>query len=414
MDMNAREDWRARGTMALPWRVMAAALLALPTLLAACSTQVSARQDQAIVREFAAKGYAPAEHYAVTTSAHTWTVSGQAIGFVLAQPARVGSTPVVVYLPGLGETSDSGERWRTAWASAGYAVVSVQLLADDSDAWKSELARAGEFKALGRQRYAGAVMSRRVQLLADFVAEGRRRSLVGEATWQRLDWNTMAVAGFDLGAFAAMTVAGEHVRGAEDATGRVAVRAAIALSPYASFAVGSFDTRYRDISAPVMSVTSDVDGDVLGLVEGAYLRDAPFTQMVGSDKFLLSLQGLPHARLSGSADAKGPRPADADSAPRAPGTAGPSSGGDSGQRRKGGSRGSAGDAGSPGRDRSTSGEGPGAAPLSPSALQMRMIAAQDITTAFLDAYLKDDPLAREWLAAGAARWLGTAGELHRK
>ena len=129
MDMNAREDWRARGTMALPWRVMAAALLALPTLLAACSTQVSARQDQAIVREFAAKGYAPAEHYAVTTSAHTWTVSGQAIGFVLAQPARVGSTPVVVYLPGLGETSDSGERNP---ARAGPAPASAMRIAEHS------------------------------------------------------------------------------------------------------------------------------------------------------------------------------------------------------------------------------------------------------------------------------------------
>jgi hypothetical protein len=45
---------------------------------------------------------------------------------------------------------------------------------------------------------------------------------------------------------------------------------------------------------------------------------------------------------------------------------------------------------------------------------MRLIAAQDIGTAFLDAYLKDDPLARERLAADAGRWLGTVGELHRK
>lgn len=45
---------------------------------------------------------------------------------------------------------------------------------------------------------------------------------------------------------------------------------------------------------------------------------------------------------------------------------------------------------------------------------MRIIAAQDVSTAFLDAYLKGDPLAREWLIVDAGRWLGTTGELRRK
>jgi hypothetical protein len=45
---------------------------------------------------------------------------------------------------------------------------------------------------------------------------------------------------------------------------------------------------------------------------------------------------------------------------------------------------------------------------------MRMIAVEDISTAFLDAYLKDDPRARQWLASNAQQWLGAAGELRRK
>ena len=43
-----------------------------------------------------------------------------------------------------------------------------------------------------------------------------------------------------------------------------------------------------------------------------------------------------------------------------------------------------------------------------------MIALEDVSTAFLDAYLKDDPLAREWLARDAKRWLGAAGGLRTK
>jgi hypothetical protein len=47
-------------------------------------------------------------------------------------------------------------------------------------------------------------------------------------------------------------------------------------------------------------------------------------------------------------------------------------------------------------------------------VKVRVIAVQDISVAFLDAYLKDDAPAREWLSGGASRWLGAAGELRRK
>jgi hypothetical protein len=45
---------------------------------------------------------------------------------------------------------------------------------------------------------------------------------------------------------------------------------------------------------------------------------------------------------------------------------------------------------------------------------MRMIALEDVSTAFLDAYLRGDPLAREWLTRNAKQWLGAAGDLRRK
>ena len=384
----------------------------LSVFLAGCATHPPSHPQEALVRQFEAKGYAATEHDAVTTTTSKWLVSGQSVTVVLAQPAGAAATAVVIYLPGLGEPSDSGTHWRTAWAAAGYAVVSVQLLDDDATAWRSDLARAGEFKALGRQHYVGAAMSRRVQLLAEVIAEGQRRSAAAEAPWQQLDWSKVAVAGFDLGAYTAMTVAGEHVRGAEDAGSRVRIRAAIALSPFASVAEGSLDTRYRDIRAPVMSVTSDVDGDALGLVEGASLRSAPFVHMEGPDKYLLSLHGLPHAALSGSSDAKSQK-TDADATDHSQDGAIKGSGDDSGQHRRGGRRGASGDSGKR-SDRSGASEGLDDSRPSPGALQMGTIAVRDISTAFLDAYLKDDPLAREWLAADAKRWLGAAGELRRK
>ena len=397
------------------------AVAGLALVLTAYASHRPNQQEQPrsreLVREFAAKGYASAEQVAVTTTVHTWSVAGQPVRAVLSQPERPGLVPLVIYVPGLGETSDAGAKWRAAWSSAGYAVLSVQLLDEDASAWRSDLAREGDFTGLGRKRFAGAVMSQRVKMLEDVLEEARKRAAAGEPAWQHIDWKRLAIAGFDLGAYTAMTVVGEHVPGATQASGasgRLSIRAAIALSPYASVSAGTLESRYRDIRTPVMSVTSDMDGDALGLVEGATLRGAPYAHMEGPDKFLLTLDGLTHASLSGSEGGRDSR-SDARKATPSQTAANKQAGDDAGQaRRSGGKRGTSGDAVRPGRGRSTDAEGAGNATLSPSDIQMRMIAAQDVSVAFLDAYVKDDSLAREWLKADARRWLGENGTLQRK
>jgi hypothetical protein len=47
-------------------------------------------------------------------------------------------------------------------------------------------------------------------------------------------------------------------------------------------------------------------------------------------------------------------------------------------------------------------------------MQLRRVAAQDVSTAFLDAYLNKNARARGWLAADASRWLGSGAELRSK
>jgi hypothetical protein len=51
---------------------------------------------------------------------------------------------------------------------------------------------------------------------------------------------------------------------------------------------------------------------------------------------------------------------------------------------------------------------------SPTALAMGVAAVQGISTAFLDAVMKEDGIAREWLEKDANRWLRDKGELKHK
>ena len=367
-------------------------------LLAACAA------PDPTLRGTVGTAYAAIEPDTVVSATYGWSQGARLVRVVVCTPAHATHAPLLVYLPALGESSDAALRWRTAWATAGYAVMSLQALDEDAAAWSSDLARAGDFKALGRQRYGDAEMARRVQTIAAVVGDARRRATAGDAVWRGVDWSRVAIAGFDLGAYTALTIAAGRAADSVAALDGLPVRAVIALSPLARAVGAAPDTRYATLRSAVLTVTSDADADPLGLVSGAHARRTAFDLMQGPDKFLLSLQGPTHAELGGEVEHKASRSGSAGAKPTS----------DTGQRRrKGNKRSSPDDAATPRGDDADDGES--AAALSPAALQSRMAAAQAVSIAFLDAYVRDAPRARQWLDGAAAQSLAVAGgELLRK
>lgn len=57
---------------------------------------------------------------------------------------------------------------------------------------------------------------------------------------------------------------------------------------------------------------------------------------------------------------------------------------------------------------------PGGMQLSPTVQAMGINVIQGVTTAFLDAYVKNDPIAREWLEKDASQWIRDRGEIKQK
>lgn len=184
------------------------------------------------------------------------------------------ATPVVVYLPGLGQGSDAGQRWAATWAQAGYTVLAVQPLEADAAAWRSELSRTGEFRELGLLHYGDA-------LRADRLAALRRLLPALRSAQPALDWQHAALAGYDTGAQAAL-----------DARGDAGWLAVVAISPPAMQAPAS--------GAPTLLVTSDVDQDPLGLLRTPAERRRAFDALAPGSGWLLNLGGVPHAALAGT------------------------------------------------------------------------------------------------------------------
>lgn len=272
-------------------------------------------------------------------------------------------------------------------------------------------ARRGDFAALARGRYSEEAATARLKALAALFAELQRGHASDESLLRRLDLSRVAIAGFDIGAYTSMLVAGETPKGnAERVRQPVSVAAIIALSPYADFSGSSFSTRYRSIAVPVLSVSGDADTDAASIVPSPFVRKAPFEYMPSHDAYLLWLANATHAVFSGSVLSGAGEPAEKG--------AGFSS--DSQGPRKDGSRSEArrsgkGRSGIPGRGEGNMGNGGrGGTAASPTDRAMSVSLAQGVTTAFLDAYLKHDPFALEWLKKDARRWIGDRGELKRK
>jgi len=376
---------------------VAATTLSL-VLLAGCASPSPPKPDEAKVKRFAQEGYLTDNHYAFSTIDASWESPKSSFDVALMVPNGPGPFPLVIYLPALGETRSAGDAWRKAWAQGGYAVLSIQPLAGDADAWSSEEARAGNFSDLARERYSGKVMAARIQALRLALAELIRRHNQKEPPLDRINLSRSAVAGYDLGAYTAMVMAGESVDNTGTPAFPIPISAVIALSPYADFSGVALSERYRGIRGPVLSVTSDLDEDPLGLVTPPAMRKAPFKYMPAGDKYLLILLNVSHRTLAGGAinqDAFESRPP-----------------GETGRGRSHSFFGMGG--GRHVESADTGGFSVRGPQPSMTTQAMGQTAIQNFTTAFLDVYLKNDPVAREWLTKNAPLWIKGHGEFQKK
>ena len=339
-------------------------------------------------------------------------------------PARY---PLIVYLPGLGEAADAGRAWRTAWVEAGYAVLSLQPSRFGPAALQGRYAKNADFTALARENYATAALNERLQAVQSVLFELEKRVDRSTPPFDRIDLTQTVLAGYELGAQTVQALAGERIAGIKLPRLKHPPKAVMLISPYANAVGGGFIKRFGDIQLPVFVATATEDSDSVGVVTTLAARLAPFNYMPAGDKYLLLLSGGSHRLLSG-----GPLPAPGEGEPegRTPGTGGGSPGGKSGGPGGGGPGGGGGSGGPggggmpPGGGRGAPGGlggGPGggagggeiaAFPLASSARQI--IAIQRLSVTFLDAQLKQDPIAQEWLGRDAERWLAPVGELRRK
>ncbi|WP_349571661.1 alpha/beta hydrolase [Azotobacter salinestris] len=360
--------------------------------------------------------YRPATRLPVRGWDAEWQVAGQAVEVSWMAPEQARGAPLILYLPGLGEGSRGGAQWRRAWAEAGYAVLSVQPQQYGRAIYSSPEAQAGVFRSLAQKSFADKALAARIAVLEQVLAELRSRAQAGEPSLAGVDWQTLAVAGFDLGAQTAAALAGERAAGEAVRPGWQP-KAAILLSPYV--AGEGEDGRFGRIGTPLLALTGPRDEDPFGWVEPPSRRQRLWQELQVPGSYQLIAGEASHRLLSGSFEEisgpgggreggrpPGDRPKGGGGA-GGPGAGGPGGGGSESGGRSGRPGGKGGDPGGGGR--LGHGQGP-----EERADPRQMASLLSLSLAFLDARVRDAAPARLWLERDAAQWLAPAGRLEQK
>ena len=166
----------------------------------------------------------------------------------------------------------------------------------------------------------------------------------GKSPGNQCDLSRIGVAGHDFGAQTVLALAGQVLPG-KITFPEPRVQAVVAMSSPVPLGQVPLDEAYGSISRPCLHITGTADNSIVATTQASQRR-LPFDHMSGADQYLITLFGADHLTYSGHA-----RPSNA----------------------------------------------------THDAMFHRLIAQS--SAVFWDAYLKEDPKAKAWLAGGAMEQL---------
>ncbi len=291
----------------------------------------------------------------VATAVYDWVdgARNRTVPVRLYYPASGASPlPVIVFSHGLGGTRDGYEYLGRHWAGHGYVSVHLQHPGSDDAAWR------GKANPMESMREAVLDVRNAIDRPLDvrFAVDQLGRLNRDEGPLRgRLNLDRLGIAGHSFGAHTTLAVAGQSLAGGEPRLADPRFKAAIAMSAPASERPGRA-AAYTHIRIPCLHMTGTEDSSPIGDTRPEQRR-IPFDQIRGADQYLVTFAGGDHMVFSGV-------------------------------RWRGGDG---------AKD-----------PLFHDLIRQS-------TTAFWDAYLKDDPAARAWLAGGGfSAVLGKDGVFEKK
>jgi len=210
-----------------------------------------------------------------------------------------GTYPVVLFSHGLGGSRDAGSLWAEHWASHGYLVLHLQHPGSDESLWKDQ---AGNPLANLKQGMNPRQLVARVEDVRFALSELVRRRDAGEAALAGADPSRVCMAGHSFGAQTTQAVAGQRFllpMAAQRDLASAPIKAAMAFSPNARHNAGSLDWQFANIRMPFLSLTGTEDMVPQLTDQPASDRLLPHQHMPPGGKVLVNFEGADHMVFGG-------------------------------------------------------------------------------------------------------------------
>lgn len=204
-------------------------------------------------------------------------------------------SPVVIFSHGLGASGERFDYLGTSWAQRGIASIFLSHPASDETHWRGKLRPMNQMKEIYKKYWSARDRALMVRFALDRLDEmAGRPGTVAE----RLDLARVGVAGNDLGALAALLVAGQLPPDNGPSLADSRVVAVIAFSPPVYCSPDRGQIVYAGVKIPFISFAGTNDDGVVGMTK-APQRRIPFDSMTGNPRYHVTLQGGDHMVYSG-------------------------------------------------------------------------------------------------------------------
>jgi dienelactone hydrolase len=213
-------------------------------------------------------------------------------------PEGESKAPLVIFSHGLGGSREGGKVWGEHWSQNGYFVIHVQHPGSDQ-----ALIKNGSGAMLEKLKRGATVdqLLGRVDDVRYVVDEIVRRQTAGDKTVARIDLTRIAMTGHSFGAATAMALADTRFPGPIKSLADDRFRAFIALSPQVQGAVKTWPERYGKMIKPFLTITGTIDGDMIGNGANPGKRAALFDAQPPGDKYRVVFENGDHSVFGGGA-----------------------------------------------------------------------------------------------------------------
>ena len=217
---------------------------------------------------------------------------GREIPILVYLPAA-GRAPVVLFSHGLGGSRDMGRYLGEHWARRGYAAVFLQHPGSDADLWRGKPPGRGRPALVSAANVENFVA--RIQDVGAVLDQLERWQQSESPLRGRLDLNHVGMAGHSFGAITTQAVSGQRFPlGAFAPDARV--KAALPMSPSPPQR-GSAGTAFSRVRIPWLVMTGTLDSSPIGDTSAAARREV-FAALPPAFKYELVLDGAEHSAFT--------------------------------------------------------------------------------------------------------------------